>query len=79
MARRRKRLVQGFPEPERAIAGGDFRRDGKTARLEIDQQFLPALRAFPQACLEADQLLLALRRRPHQDEHAFGLRLHARL
>src|SRR6202453_4921202 len=33
----------------------------------------------PHARLKADQLLLALWRRPHQHQHAFGLRLQARL
>src|SRR5258708_518914 len=79
MTRRRERLVEGLPEPERAIANGDLRRDRQAARLQIDEQLLPALPALPHARLKADQLLLALRRRPHQHQHAFGLRLHARL
>src|SRR5208337_5145173 len=71
--------VEGLPEPERAIANGHLRRDDPAARLQIDEQFLPALRALPHARLKADQLLLALRRRPHQHQHALGLRLHSRL
>ena len=49
MARRRQRLVEGFPKAERAIADGQLRRDRQTARLQIDEQFPPALRALPQA------------------------------
>src|SRR6204780_1097081 len=79
MTRRRERLVEGLPEPERAIANGDLRRDRQAARLQGDEQLLPALRALPHARLKADQLLLAPRRRPPQPQHAFGLRLHARL
>ena len=79
MTRRRQRLVEGFPKAKRAIADGQLRRDRQTSRLQIDEQFPPALRALPHACLEADQFLDALGRRADQNQHAFGLRLHARL
>ena len=72
-------LLQRLPETERAIADGDFRGNRQTARLQIDEQFLPALRAFPHACLKAEQLFLSLGRRADEHQHAFGLRLHARL
>ena len=49
MTRRRERLVERFPEPERAIADGGLRRDGQAARFQVDKQFLPALRALLQA------------------------------
>jgi hypothetical protein len=51
----------------------------EAARLEVDQQLAPTLRAFPDAYLEAEQLLLALGRCPDQHQHALGLRLHAGL
>ena len=79
MPRCRRYLLQCLPKTERAIPGGQLRRDGQAARLEIDKQLAPALRAFPDAHLEAEQLLLALRRGPDQHQHAFRLRLHARL
>jgi len=49
-----KDLVQGFPEAERPVADRQFRGDAQAARLEIDQQFAPALRAFPHADLKAE-------------------------
>ena len=79
MPRRRKRFLQRLPEAKRAVAHREFRRVRKAARLQIDQQFLPTLRALAKAGLEADQLLLAFGRGADQDQHAFGLRLHARL
>jgi len=79
VTRRRKCFVQSLPEAERAVAHRDVRRDRQTARLQIDKQFLPALTAFPHARLQAQKLLFALRGRTDQHQHAFGLRLHARL
>src|ERR1700704_6651154 len=38
MTRCREHLVESFPETERAIADGDFRRDRQAARLQIDEQ-----------------------------------------
>ena len=49
---------------ERAIAGGQLGRDGEAARLEVHQQFPPALRALAHADPEADKLLLASRKGP---------------
>jgi len=77
--RRRRHLVQRLPEAERPVAGRQLRRDDQAARLEADQQLPPALRAFPHAHLEAEQLLPALGRGADQHQHAFGLRLHAGL
>src|SRR4051794_357984 len=72
-------FLERLPEAKRAVAGGQFRRDRQATRLQIDQQFPPALHAFPDADLKSQQLLLALRRGSDQDQHAFGLRFHARL
>ena len=58
---------------------GCLRRDDQAARLQIDEQLLPALPAFPHARLKADQPLRAFGRRAHQHQHAFGLWLHPRL
>ena len=41
MTRGRERLIEGFPEPERAIANGGLWRDGQAARFQVDEQFLP--------------------------------------
>jgi hypothetical protein len=70
MTRRRQRLVEGVPKAKRAIADGQLRRDRQTSRLQIDEQFPPALRTLPHACLEADQFLDALGRRADQNQHA---------
>ena len=79
MPGRRRDLLQRLPEAERPVAGGQLGRDGQAARLEVNQQLPPALRALAHADLEADQFLPALRRRPDQHQHALGLRLHPRL
>src|SRR3954470_22024498 len=42
----REDLLERLPEAERAVAGGQFGRDGQAARLEVDQQFAPTLRAL---------------------------------
>ena len=62
------------PSPT-AISGGT----GEAARLEIDEQLAPALRALPRPDLEADKLLLPFGRGPDQNQHALGGGLHARL
>ena len=75
----------GTPRREPSRSRARHRRRRSPARptrpraLQIDEQLLPALRALAHAGLKADQLLLALRRRADQHQHAFGLRLHARL
>jgi len=79
MPGRRRHRVERLPEAERPVAGRQLWRDGEAACLEVNQQLAPALRAFPYAHLEAKQLLLAFRCRANQHQHAFGLRLHARL
>jgi site-specific DNA recombinase len=72
-------LLQRLPEAERPVAGGQLGRDRQAARLEVDQQLPPALRALAHPDLEAEQFLPALRRRPDEHQHAFSLRLHPRL
>ena len=74
MTRAGKDLVERLPEAERAVADGQLGRDRQPARLEVDQQLPPALRALAHADLEADQFLLALRRRADQHQHALGRR-----
>src|SRR3954471_20789977 len=54
---RRRHLLERLPEAERTVAGGQFRRDRQATSLQTHQQFPPALRAFPDADLEAKQLL----------------------
>src|ERR1035437_5793082 len=58
--RRRKRLVESFPESECAVASGNLRCDRQAARLQINEQLLPTLCALPLTSLKADQLLPAL-------------------
>src|SRR6202048_3246436 len=74
-----KDLVERLPEAERTVTNGDFRSDRQPPSFHIDEKFAPALRAFPYANLEADELLLALRRGPDQHQHAFAVVFHARL
>jgi len=57
-------------------AHGDFRRNGKAAGLDVDQELAPALRALANADLEADEFLPALWRGPENDQDAFGLWFH---
>ena len=64
MRRSGKDLVERLPEAERTVANGDFRGNLQSPSFHIDQQFAPALRAFPNANLETDEFLLALRRSP---------------
>src|SRR3979411_3325505 len=74
-----KDLVERLPEAECTVTNGDFRSDRQPPSFHIDEKFAPALRAFPNANLEADELLLALRRGPDQHQHAFAVVFHARL
>jgi site-specific DNA recombinase len=73
---RREDRLQRLPEAKGAVAGGQFRRGGQAAGLEVDQQLAPALGALADADLKAEQLLLALRGGADQHQHALGLRLH---
>src|ERR1035437_2047196 len=79
MRRSGKDLVESLPEAERTVANGDFRGDLQSPSFHIDQQFAPALRAFPNANLETGEFLLALRRSPDQHQHAFAVVFHASL
>src|SRR5476649_2759430 len=74
-----KDLVERLPEAERTVTHGDFRSDLQSPSFHIDEQFAPALRTFPNANLETDQFLLALRRSPDQHQHAFAVVFHASL
>ena len=79
MPRGGKDFVERLPEAERAVADGDFRRDLQPAAFRLDQQFAPALRAFPHADLEADEFFLPLRSRADQHQHALAVVFHASL
>ena len=72
-------LVESLPEPQRAVGDRQFRSDREPARLQVDQQLMPALGAFADADLEAEQFLLAFRRGADHHQHAVGHRLHAGL
>src|SRR5919202_7150981 len=79
MPGRWENLLERLPEAERAVADGQLRRDRQATGLEVDQQLVPALGALAHPDLEANQLLLALRGRADQHQHALGLWLHPRL
>ena len=55
-----RHLLARLPEAECPIAGRQLSGDGEAARLKVDQQLAPALRALPHAVLETEELLLAL-------------------
>ena len=74
-----KDLVERLPEAHGAVSHRDLRRDGKTAGLEINEQFPPALGTLTDPDLEADEFLLALGRRADDDQHASGIVFHPRL
>src|SRR5713101_8550700 len=74
-----KDLVERLPEAECTVTNGDFRSDLQSPSFHIDEKFAPALRAFPNANLETDEFLLALRRSPDQHQHAFAVVFHASL
>src|SRR4051794_10461314 len=69
-------LLEGLPEPQRAVTDCDLGRDGEPASLHLDQELTPALSTLPDTNLEAHQLLRALGRRADDDQHAFGMLLH---
>src|SRR4051812_29062048 len=69
-------LLEGLPEPQRAVTDRDLGRDGEPASLHLDQELTPALSALPDTDLEAHQFLRALGRRADHDQHAFGMLLH---
>ncbi len=69
-------LVQSLPEAERAVADGDLGRDGEAAGFQVDQELAPALRALSYPDMEAEELLLSLRRGADDDEDALRLGLH---
>src|ERR1700676_2730477 len=57
-----KDLVERLPEAECTVTNGVFWSDLQSPSFHIDEKFAPALRAFPNANLETDEFLLALRR-----------------
>ena len=59
-SRLRPHLVDRLPEAERTVGDGELRVDRQTAPLEIEQQFLPGLRALADAVGKPNQFLLAL-------------------
>ena len=55
----RKDFLDRLPEAERTIADGKVRRDLEPTLLDVDEEFTPALCAFADSDLEADEFLLA--------------------
>src|SRR6516162_2493201 len=63
-------FLDGLPEAERSVGNSKLRSHGKAAPFEIKKQLLPGLRALTHAIDQADELLLALRRRPDDNQQA---------
>ena len=75
----REHLVDRLPEPQCPITDSHLRGHGQPAGLDADQQFTPALRAFADPDMEAEQFLPALGRRPDDHQDTLGLWFHPRL
>src|SRR5437763_8955742 len=58
MPGRRRHLLERLPKAKRAVAGGQFRRDRQATRPQLNQQFAPALDAFPDADLNPSSSFL---------------------
>ena len=72
-------LGKRLPESERTVGDREFWPYRKSAPLEIEQEFFPRLRALAHTVDQADQLLLALRRRADDHEQALRVILKAGL
>ena len=72
-------LGKRLPEAERTVSDREFWPYRKSAPLEIEQEFFPRLRALAHTVDQADQLLLALRRRADDHEQALRVILKAGL
>ena len=72
-------LLKGLPEAECAVGDGKLGPDGQPAPPEVEQQLPPGLHALAHAIGQADELLLALRRRADDDQKALGVRFEAGL
>src|ERR1700704_3110553 len=72
-------LGKRLPEAQRTFGDREFRPHRKSTSLEIEQEFLPRLRALAHAVDQAYQLLLALRRRADDHEQALRIILKAGL
>ncbi|WP_247807892.1 MULTISPECIES: hypothetical protein [unclassified Bradyrhizobium] len=57
MPRAGKELVERLPEAERVIADGSSLDDLQSTLLDVDPQLAPALRGFPHADVNADQVV----------------------
>ena len=57
--RLRQHLIDRFPEAKRPVGNGELRRHRQTAPLEIEEEFLPRLRALADAVGKANEFLLA--------------------
>ena len=79
VARAGEDLLDRFPKAERAVAHCNFRGNAQPTAFQVDEELAPALGAFPHANLEADELFLALGRRPEQHQHAIAMLFHAGL
>ncbi len=60
------------PEAERAVGDREFGPDREPAPLQVEEEFLPGLRALAHAVDEVDELLLAFGRGADDDQQALG-------
>ena len=79
VTRAREDLLDRLPKAESAVTNRNFRGHIQPAAFQVDEQLAPALGAFSNADLEADEFFLALRRRAEQHQHAVAMLFHAGL
>ena len=79
VTRAREDLLDRLPKADSAVTNRNFRGNVQPAVFQVDEQLAPALGAFSNADLEADEFFLALGRRAEQHQHAVAMLFHAGL
>jgi len=75
----RPHFLDRLPEAESAVGDREFRSHRKPTPLQIEEQFLPGLRALTHAVDEPDEFLPALGRGSDDDQQAMGVVFQASL
>src|SRR5262245_31536034 len=78
LAHFRPYFAGGLPKAKTTVGDGEFRPHVEPATLQVEQQAAPIVCTFPCAINKTDELLLALWRRPDQNEDALLLVLETR-
>src|SRR5215510_3972248 len=78
LAHFRPYFAGGLPKAKTTVGDGEFRPHVEPATLQVEQQAAPIVCTFPCAIDKTDELLLALWRRPDQNEDALLLVLETR-